>query len=332
MLPALWPMFPSHYQPRLPGELGFYDLRLEDTRAEQAALASAYGIAAFCYWHYWFGGRRVLDRVVDDVIRSGVPDFPFCLGWANESWSSRKWARDFRGAERGILLDQTYPGDDDYRRHFDTVEAAFHDPRYVRVGGKPLFLVYRPLSLPEPRHFVELWQRLAQESGLPGLFLVGETGRAGDFQPSAHHFDAAVPWTFQPMAQRLAEERRHRSDWLATAALQRIPFLPDIFSYRRWVPYFPWVRSDGELSFPCIITGWDDTPRRGRGALIFHGDAPDVFEAEVRRAVGLVADLPRDQRIVFVKSWNEWAEGNYLEPDRRFERAFLEACLSATTS
>src|SRR5262245_37746673 len=138
-------MFPGHYQPRIPGELGFYDLRLSEAREAQAALAAEYGMTAFCYWHYWFGGgRRLLQRPFEEVLRSGRPDFPFCLGWANQSWSG-----SWYGAPERILIEQTYPGEKDHRAHFDAVLPAFMDPRYFRVDGRPLFYVFDPAGLSE---------------------------------------------------------------------------------------------------------------------------------------------------------------------------------------
>ena len=170
-------MFPGHYQPRLPGELGFYDLRLPETREAQAKLAAQYGVSAFCYWHYWFGGgRRLLERPFDEVLQSGSPDFPFCLGWANQTWSGI-----WHGAPNRILIEQTYPdspGENDYRAHFETVLPAFMDPRYLRIDGRPLFLVYDPTDLPEPQRFLDLWRSWAADEGLPGIFFVGRTETA----------------------------------------------------------------------------------------------------------------------------------------------------------
>ncbi len=176
--------YPGHYQPRLPGELGFYDLRLPETREAQAVLAADYGLSAFCYWHYWFGGgRRLLERPFDEVLQSGSPDFPFCLGWANQTWSGI-----WHGAPSRVLIEQTYPGESDYRAHFETVLPAFKDPRYVRIDGRPLFLVYDPTDLPEPQRFLDLWRGWAADEGLPGIFFVGRTETAG--RSSGADFDA----------------------------------------------------------------------------------------------------------------------------------------------
>ena len=163
------PLFRGHQQPVLPGELGFYDLRVPEVREAQAALARQYGISAFCWWHYWSLGRRLLERPFREVLESGAPDFPFCLGWANH-----RWATDRSGAPESIVVAQEYGGDDDHARHFAALEPAFHDPRYVRVGGAPLFYVFRPREVPDLPALVALWTKLAHQSGLPGIHFVGQ--------------------------------------------------------------------------------------------------------------------------------------------------------------
>jgi Glycosyltransferase WbsX len=301
--------FPGHYQPRIPGELGFYDLRLAESREQQATLAAEYGISAFCYWHYWFGhGRRLLERPFAEVLASGRPDFPFCLGWANQTWSG-VW----HGAPGRVLVQQEYPGDDDYRAHFDAVLPAFGDARYFRVDGKPLFYVFNPDDLPSPERFVEHWRELAQAAGLPGIYLVANawaTHRARNAE-----FDAFV-------MERVPTRRVGRVD-LARNLARALGF-PIVRSYPRFSSKMP-VLLPGRMSYPCVVPQWDNTPRSGKRGVVLHGASPPVFEAQVRRGLELMADRDFEHRVIFVKSWNEWAEGNYLEPDRRYGRAFLEA-------
>lgn len=180
-------MFPGHQQPSIPGELGFYDLRFPETREAQATLARDHGIGAFCYWHYWFGnGKRLLERPFAEVLSSGKPEFPFCLAWANESWSGPLY-----GAPKGrLLLEQKYPGLEDYKRHFEVVLPAFRDPRYVKIDGKPVFLVYKPELVPDAQEFIELWQSMAKNSGLQGMYFIGIGTE--DFDPRKYGFDASV--------------------------------------------------------------------------------------------------------------------------------------------
>lgn len=315
------PLYPGHYQPHIPGELGFYDLRVPETRVAQADLARTHGIEAFCYYHYWFGGgRRLLERPFDDVLRSGEPDFPFCLAWANQTWSGI-----WHGAPDRVLVEQTYPGDDDHRRHFELLAPAFHDPRYVRVDGKPLFMVYRPQELPDAGHFCDLFRRLADDVGLPGLFLVGRS--TGEFLPGAHGFDATVAsQVTPPFRNRLRREpnARRAPDWVVGAATRRSSRVPAVYSYRHWYRHIPWLVDDAGWAYPTVVPSWDNTPRSGRRGTVYHGATPELFAEQLQLAVDMVDGRDREHRIVFVQAWNEWAEGNCLEPDRRFGRGFLE--------
>src|SRR6266404_281138 len=187
------PMFRGHYQPHVPADLGFYDLRVPETRAAQAQLARDYGIEAFCYYHYWFAGKRIIERPFNEVLASGQPDFPFCLCWANQTWTGI-----WHGAPNRILIEQTYPGPEDHIAHFRALESAFHDPRYVRVDGKPVFIIYSPTELPDARRTTDLWRDLARKSGLNDLFLVGVClYLIGDsicrrWVPQADGFDASI--------------------------------------------------------------------------------------------------------------------------------------------
>ncbi|MFM7439390.1 MAG: glycoside hydrolase family 99-like domain-containing protein, partial [Snowella sp.] len=174
------PLFKGHCQPNLPADLGFYDLRIPEVREAQAQLAKDHGIAGFCYWHYWFGkGKRLLDRPFSEVLKSGKPEFPFCLAWANHSWSGI-WL----GSPDKILIEQTYPGLEDYQDHFAAVVEAFADYRYLTVDGKPIFVIFEPYALPNPREFTQCWQQLSQQAGFPGIYFVGLS-----FSLSWNHFD-----------------------------------------------------------------------------------------------------------------------------------------------
>ncbi|HEX7787590.1 MAG TPA: glycoside hydrolase family 99-like domain-containing protein, partial [Methylomirabilota bacterium] len=179
------PLFRGHYQPRIPGELGFYDLRVPETRWAQAELARTHGVEAFCYWHYWFAGRRILERPFREVLRLREPDFPFCLAWANQTWTGI-----WHGLRDRTLIEQTYPGRQDYVAHFHAVLPALQDPRYVTVDGKPLFYVYAPREMPNALEFTDLWRDLAVKAGLKGLYLVGEGSVVAGMQK--HGFDAGV--------------------------------------------------------------------------------------------------------------------------------------------
>lgn len=309
------PRFPGHHQPNLPTELGFYDLRVPETREAQAALAREYGIEAFCYYHYWFGGRQVLERILDEVVASGAPDFPFCVCWANETWSGI-----WHGEPKTVLIEQTYPGEIDHRRHFEKLLSAFRDKRYLKVDGKPVFLIYRPMEIPDVKETMAMWQCMAREAGLPGLHLVGHHFEP-DWQPKEYGFDAAVtpkipkidPWiTWYHPIKRI---KRNILRWRGA---------PTVYEYKEVFKALLRKRTDGVVEYPVVIPNWDNSPRSGARGLVLHGSTPELFRTHMREAVEIAADLPASHRFIFLKSWNEWAEGNYVEPDRRFGRKLLE--------
>lgn len=317
------PMFRGHYQPHVPADLGFYDLRVPESRQAQADLAAQYGVEAFCYYHYWFGGRRILERPFNEVLASGEPGFPFCLCWANETWSGR-----WHGLDKKILIEQTYPGEDDHRRHFDTVLPAFLDRRYVRVDGKPLFLIYRPRHIPELPKMLDLWTRLATDAGLPGIWFVAHedprvradlanSGLAGFTFATVPSIDDWISRA-RPIAWAAWKWRKWRG-------------LPAVFDHRSVADsMLKEVSVEGLEYYPTVIPNWDNTPRSGKRGLVLTNSSPELFAQQLDRAIAMVADRPMDRKLIFVKSWNEWAEGNHLEPDQLFGLQYLERLDSQT--
>jgi hypothetical protein len=311
------PLFRGHYQPHIPADLGFYDLRVPETRLAQANLAREYGSEGFCYYHYWLAGKRMIERPFNEVLASGQPDYPFCLCWANQTWTGA-----WHGAMNRILIEQTYPGRDDHRRHFEALLPAFFDRRYMTVDGKPIFVIFRPHQLPEPRATIDFWQELAVHAGLPGLFLVGDA-HAPDWNPQQDGFDPSV-------LHRLRPKRRSWVPWSQPVRQITQKFFqalgrPTIYSYRRLTRHIITPPVDGIESYPCVIPNWDNTPRSGVNGLVIHGSTPELFREQLRLARARVTHLHGDHQIMFVKSWNEWAEGNHLEPDIRFGRRYLES-------
>jgi hypothetical protein len=311
------PLYRGHYQPRIPADLGMYDLRVPETRTAQADLARAYGVEGFCYWHYWFAGRRILERPFNEVLRTKEPNFPFCLAWANQTWTG-VW----HGLSDKILIEQTYPGRDDYIAHFHALLPAFLDDRYITVDGKPLFYVYVPDALPSAREFTDLWRELALRAGLGGLYLVG--AGPSSWHPRESGFDAAVDTGlppvdhWRPLSTPIARLKWEWKKRLRRPNLYRFEDISEDFVNR--VGSAPHVTQ--HLS---LIPDFDNTPRSGINGLVLHGSTPELFRRQVRKVMSIGLDVPLERRLVFLKSWNEWAEGNYMEPDVRFNRAYLEA-------
>lgn len=312
------PLFRGHVQPHLPTELGFYDLRVPEVREAQADLASGYGVTGFCYWHYWFGGHRLLQRPFDEVVATGSPDFPFCVAWANQSWSGT-----WHGAPDRMLMEQTYPGPDDDRAHFAYLRRAFEDPRYVRIAGRPVLFIYQAGNLPQPARFVEDWQKMAHDAGLGGLYLVAFLGEHEYGSQVADGFDAAVHFAF-PFGRHLSTRIRER--------MRSCGF---VHSPKRY-PYAATTAGPpaglGGRVFPSVYPNWDNTPRMGPDGLVATGSTPERFGAHVRRAAGLASLHPPGEQLLMIKSWNEWAEGNYLEPDDEVGRGRLEALAAALST
>jgi len=304
------PLFPGHYQPHIPADLGFYDLRLPESRAAQAALAQKFGIEGFCYYHYWFGGgRRLLERPFDEVLASGEPDFPFCLCWANETWAGH-----WHGAPDRILVEQSYPGEADYLAHFAWLLHAFQDRRYITVDGRPLFLIFNVAGLPDAPGLCRLWRRLADEAGLPGLCLLAVRHQVDRRDPHAAGFDGAVDMRLPLLVTNYIE------------VVQEI----HVLDHRRLADFEVASPQAGVSHYPCVGPGWDNTPRLGRRGLVYVNSSPELFRATVSRAVAQLAGRPPDHQLLFLKAWNEWAEGNHLEPDLRYGHAWLEALQSGT--
>lgn len=321
--------YPGHDFPHIPGELGYYDLRLPETREAQANLAREYGIKGFCYYHYWFGnGVRELDRPFREVLQTGKPDFPFCLCWANQTWKKKMWNKD-TVIDAEILREQLYPGPEDERAHFEACLPAFRDPRYIRVDGKPLFMIYRPLDLPDINSFIAHWQALAHENNLDGIFFVGQTPNA----------ERDLPLLSRTALDGINTLRMHdyRKRWNpAKYFLKRIlwnlsPY-PKIVHYKDVARFFVAEEDRRENIYPSVLPNWDHSPRSGRGGSIIHGSSPELFEHNVLDALDAVSLKQPEHRLIFIKSWIEWGEGNYMEPDLRFGRGYLEALKHAVES
>jgi lipopolysaccharide biosynthesis protein len=318
------PLFEGHYQPHIPADLGFYDLRLPEARRAQAELARAYGIYGFCYYHYWFHGRQLLERPFNEVFTTRQPDFPFCLCWANESWS-RRWD----GSENEVLVQQSYSAEDD-ARHIAPLLPYFKDPRYIKIGGRPLFLIYRVDALPNPAGTAQLWRRAADEAGLPGVYLCDVISSGVlDPEPTRFGLDAAVE--FQPDWRNLPPLIFQKQGGRVARLLHRgSPATPPVRSYPELVASTIGRPEPDYKVLPCVTPAWDNSPRIGNRGIIFVDSTPDRYRRWLETAIERsTARFVGEERLVFINAWNEWAEGNHLEPDLRWGRSYLEATCRA---
>lgn len=322
------PLFKGHYQPRIPADLGFYDLRVPEVREAQAEMAQEAGIEGFMYWHYYFGnGRVLLERPFREVLNSGKPNFPFCLGWANHSWQTKTWHHEsFQKQE--MIMEMQYPGKHDYINHFNYCLPAFKDPRYITVDGKPVFTVYSPTSIPNAKEFIEIWQKMALQNGLSGIHFIGNrVGRTTTVQQLLDlGYDAVID-----------NRMWHAEAAVMGAGLKRR--LKTLFSYKWGVSlakfnYAEIIKSLGsndlynENVYPTILPGYDRSARAGKHGVIYYNSTPKLFKEHVHDILKYIENKQDEHKIIFLKSWNEWGEGNYMEPDLKYGHGFIEALAS----
>jgi hypothetical protein len=325
-------LFEGHWQPRLPADLGFYDLRVPEVREAQARLAKDHGIHGFCYWHYWFAGKRLLEKPFSEVVRSGKPDFPFCLAWANQTWAG-KW----HGlSNEKLLIEQTYPGEEDYKAHFYALLEAFQDPRYITVDGKRIFFVFRPTELPDSKRFIDCWQDLAYKEGLNGFHMVA-MHMMPDWPYKDFGFDAFTQHATSFFRERWSELSLMKRGNCLRKLLHEArntfrkppPKSPRLYYYADYANSYPDFQF-GKHEYPMICTDWDNTPRAGYDGYVFADFNLELFEKVCQHAFRAANEKPDEEK--FVKSWNEWAEGNYMEPDQKYGLGYLETFKKALTT
>jgi hypothetical protein len=323
------PLFRGHYQPRVPADLGYYDLRLPEIRDAQAKMAYESGVEGFMYWHYWFGnGEKVLERPFLEVLKSGKPDFPFCLGWANHSWTTSTWTKDKRGHKNEMILEQKYFGEQDNTKHFYYLLDAFKDKRYITIDDKPVFVIYSPATIPDTKSFLENWKKLAIENGLKGIHFVALTGGwLFNYQKVLDlGYDAIIP------GNMWIAESKIKGKWRKLIEHKIRAIFPEIvlnkYRYKDIIRNFYTEFDKLENAYPSIVPQWDRSPRSGRNSVIYTGSTPELFKQHINEALKIIENKPADRKILFLRSWNEWAEGNYVEPDLKFGTGYLDAIKS----
>lgn len=321
------PLFKGHNQPRVPTELGYYDLRLPIVREQQAQMARDAGVTAFCYWHYWFGnGRRLIADIFDEVLNTGKPDFPFCLGWANHSWYAKNWNSDGTSTNK-LLMEQTYPGIDDEKMHFTFLLRAFKDERYVKVDGSPMLYIFDPVGIPQ--EYLDNFRKWTKEAGFTDLYLVANISSPNTRKTDmlTKGFNAVTYQRLGGITNKTLRDmgRAGRGIYKAMKRIQgtvlhRPPFMTD---YRKYYPLLITKEDREENVIPSLIPQWDHTPRSGWNGSFFVNATPEYFYKHAVEALDAVKG--KKNKILFLKSWNEWGEGNFMEPDLTYGRGFINA-------
>lgn len=320
------PLFRGHYQPKIPADLGFYDLRNDWVREEQAQLAHKAGVTGFCYYHYWFGnGKKELEIPFNKVLKSGKPDFPFCLCWANESWYRKFWNKDGEVIDSKFLIEQNYPGENDHINHFNHLLSAFKDDRYIKIDNKPIFVIYKPLTFPQVDDFIKLWNKLAIDNGFNGIFFIGFTYNV------EKEGEEILKAGFNAVDScRLNRNRIKNFGWFFRKLLSVVFHTPRKTSYKKYYPKLIGdIEKDHPKIFPTLIPNWDHTPRSGINGDLMTKSRPEYFKKHCLDVLRAISKKDKNSQICFLKSWNEWGEGNYMEPDLKYGHGYINALSEA---
>jgi lipopolysaccharide biosynthesis protein len=334
------PLFDGHNQPRIPENSNYYDQSKLETIKWQIELARANGISGFCHYHYWFGGKQMLQTPTNLLMENKELDMPFCLAWANETWS-RRWY----GQDHHVLLLQTHDPDiEKWKTHFDYLIRAWTDERAIRIDGKPVFIVYRPGNLIDAGNMFEYWREEARKFGLDGIYFVAMKQYEYPDPSCLDHFDAVIQ--FQPFEAMYSNRRdAGRANRLKRSLIQAVSTLlprqaenilfrirnrmaaPTLVNYDEvWSNILERPPTEHGLpTYPGAFVDWDNTARYGRRSTIFEGANPERFEYWLSKLVHRVTAIKNREPFIFLNAWNEWSEGTYLEPDERWGNSYLEA-------
>lgn len=323
------PLFHGHHQPREPYKDYYYNLLDPEARRWQAELAKKFGIYGFCYYHYWFKGKKLLEKPLEQVIDSGEPDLPFCLSWANGSWT-RAWdAKD-----KQVLIKQEYGDKSNWEEHFNYLLKIFKDKRYIKVDNKPLFVIYRPALIDRCDEMMAFWNELAKENGLDGIYFVNTLSA---FEKSTNHHNFNAQLEFEPNYTVFNHMDKLFTIWRkvfkriagseATPTFLRKLFLVRVSYDRIWSKILSRVPGT-KKTFLGAFVDWDNSARKGYNAYIFDGTSPRKFEDYLVRQIKRSKEL-FDSDYLFINAWNEWAEGTYLEPDKKQGYGYLKAVKDA---
>lgn len=335
------PQYADHYQPRVPLGKNYYDQSKIETLRWQIDLAKQYGVYGFCHYHYWFDGKQLLETPTNLMMENRDIDFPFCLSWANETWSKR-----WDGRDHHILIQQTHPATKgSWKKHYDYLIKAWTDPRAIKVDGKPVFVIYRPQRIDKIDQMLAYWRELALQDGLPGLYFIFQKQYELPSKACLRSFDAL--FQFQPfeavnspsfdinsiqhsplfkMIRSLPERYQDMLRGLRAKFVRELTFHDYDEVWRQIVE----LRSDPDLTtYPGAFVDWDNASRYKKRATIYRGATPEKFSYWMSRLVDGMPSRDLPEKFIFLNAWNEWSEGAYLEPDEKFGYQYLEAIRNA---
>lgn len=321
------PLFFGHYQPRIPADLGFYDLRLAEIAESQANLAKSVGIEGFCYWNYWFGdGLKILDEPLKRLLKSGSPDFPFCIGWANHSWTTKSWTVGNKWRQDRLIFQQKYLGENDWVLHFEELLPYFLDSRYIKVDGKPLFYIWNPTAIPQIDRFIKFWQQLARENGLKGLYFIGRIDPVkivdSAYQTNPRKISQNIPAAYNyyldngfdginAATSKYAELQskgafyknfiQFSRKYLKSLVIEKYNYFDIVSNLFTKENFF-------ENIYPQLIVGYDKTPRLGRQGVVYLNNTPNYFRIGLKKCLECVRTRDIEHRIIFLYAWNEWGK------------------------
>jgi len=320
------PRFESHHQPHVPLDGDYYSLDDLDVMRRQAELAKAYGIYAFCFYHYWFNGKLLLEKPLHRWLGAKDIDFPFCLSWANENWT-RRWD----GKEKCLLIGQEYNLEDD-RAHIRYLMQFFKDERYIKIDNKPMLLMYRSESHPLIKEATALWREEVIKAGFDGLYLIRMENFEQGIDPASHGFDAGMEFAPERASSGVKLLKDNKSSYLFHKALHALGIKPDkryengLYDYDRLVRGMTGKERPSYPYFRCACPAWDNSARRKKNAVIYVNSSPEKFEKWLEFTKEWSEEnLPGELQYTFINAWNEWAEGCHLEPDTKWQYGYLQA-------
>ena len=327
------PVIKGHVQPKVPLNENYYNLLNDDVKLWQSELAKKYGVYGFCYYHYWFNGKLLLEKPAEQMLANKKIDLPFCFSWANEPWS-----RSWKGESKNVIMPQEYGTESDWKKHFDYLLPFFRDNRYIKENGKPMFIIYKPDIIPSCYKMMEFWNGLAVENGFPGLYYGFQFPTGFRYKDNEEKFNFAIE--FEPLYTRANSQdflnistvkgklsllKRHPGIFFKISADKiRSKYLnrPIVYDYEaeceKLIARTPMFHN----AVPGMYTGWDKTPRNGSKAMIYKGSTPEKFGKFLKKQVKRAQKVYKTEYL-FITAWNEWGEGAYLEPDGQYKYGYL---------